>query len=142
MLLPCCLSAQTDDLSAVLKAHIQPSGKHPVNSILFHVEEVEKGNIVQGSMGHTKKDGEAVQPNTPFKIASITKTLVATVILQLVEENKLQLDDRIVDFLKELDFLALDRIHLFNKQSSGERITVKAVPFSPKRSGRHLQRCR
>jgi CubicO group peptidase (beta-lactamase class C family) len=38
------------------------------------------------------QDGTAATPDTPFAIASVTKTLVAVVIMQLVEEGRLQLD--------------------------------------------------
>ena len=39
--------------------------------------------------------GARVEPDTPFSIGSVTKTFVATVILQLREEGKLSLDDHL-----------------------------------------------
>jgi CubicO group peptidase (beta-lactamase class C family) len=45
------------------------------------------------------KTGEEVTPQTLFHMASITKPFVATSIVQLLEQNKLSLDDRIVDYL-------------------------------------------
>jgi D-alanyl-D-alanine carboxypeptidase len=39
--------------------------------------------------------------DSPFAIASITKTFVATLVLQLVEDGRLSLDDRVVDYLPE-----------------------------------------
>lgn len=38
---------------------------------------------------------QAVTPSTPFQIASITKALTAVAVLQLVEANRLSLEDRI-----------------------------------------------
>jgi D-alanyl-D-alanine carboxypeptidase len=125
VLLPCCLSAQFDELSATLKAHIDPSGKHPVHGIQFYYEPVEKGTTFHAYMGHVNKKGEPVSQDTPFKIASITKTFVATLILQLAEESKLGLDDRIIDYLAALDFLNFEQLHLFNKQSCGKNITIR-----------------
>ncbi len=40
-----------------------------------------------------------VTENTCFRIASISKTFTATAIMQLVEKNKLKLDDRVIDYL-------------------------------------------
>lgn len=43
--------------------------------------------------------GERVQPASLFRIASISKPITAVAILQLVEQGKLQLDDKIFDIL-------------------------------------------
>jgi CubicO group peptidase (beta-lactamase class C family) len=45
------------------------------------------------------KTGEQVTPRTLFHMASITKPFVATSIVQLLEQNKLSLDGRIVEYL-------------------------------------------
>jgi CubicO group peptidase (beta-lactamase class C family) len=45
------------------------------------------------------KTGGEVTPRTLFHMASITKPFVATSIVQLLEHNKLALDDRIVEYL-------------------------------------------
>jgi CubicO group peptidase (beta-lactamase class C family) len=45
------------------------------------------------------KTGEEVTPRTVFHMASITKPFVATAIVQLLEQKKLSLDDRIVEYL-------------------------------------------
>lgn len=39
--------------------------------------------------------GRAVTPGTPFLVASVTKTFVAAVVLQLVEEGRISLEDRL-----------------------------------------------
>jgi D-alanyl-D-alanine carboxypeptidase len=58
------------------------------------------GAICEGAAGLTAGPGSApMTPSTPFEIASITKTVTATVILQLVEEGRLSLDSRLGDLL-------------------------------------------
>jgi len=47
-----------------------------------------------------------VQPNSLFRIASVSKPITATAVLQLVEKNKLRLDDRVFDILKLQPHLA------------------------------------
>ena len=44
--------------------------------------------------------GEPLSNEDLFRIASISKTFIATVILQLVEEGKLNLDDDVQNYLK------------------------------------------
>jgi N-acyl-D-amino-acid deacylase len=59
------------------------------------------GKIVY-SRGFGFADGDhkhPVQPNSQFRIASVTKPLTAVAILQLVERGKLKLDDKVFDVL-------------------------------------------
>ncbi len=44
-------------------------------------------------------DGEAVTPKTGFALASISKTFTAAVVLQLIEEGRLKLDERVAPLL-------------------------------------------
>ncbi|MEV4805921.1 serine hydrolase domain-containing protein [Nonomuraea sp. NPDC049421] len=53
-------------------------------------------------------------PNGYFRIGSVTKAFVATVVLQLVDEGKMRLDDPIAD-------------HLPGLVPGGEKITVRAL---------------
>jgi CubicO group peptidase (beta-lactamase class C family) len=69
------------------------------------------------------KTGEEVTPRTLFHMASITKPFVATSIVQLLEQKKLSLDDRIVEYLpyfemKDERYKTLT-IHQFLTHSSG-----------------------
>lgn len=58
--------------------------------------------------------GGKVSPNGHFRIGSVTKTFVATVVLQLVDEGKVRLDDPIDD-------------HLPGLVPGGKKITVRAL---------------
>jgi CubicO group peptidase (beta-lactamase class C family) len=44
-----------------------------------------------------------IRPQTPFEIGSVTKTLVATTVLRLAEEGRLNLDDTVGQWLPNLD---------------------------------------
>ena len=50
-------------------------------------------------VGVTGPSGERVIPQTPFLIASLTKSFTALAILQLVEENKVDLDSTVDEYL-------------------------------------------
>lgn len=57
--------------------------------------------------GYADADAEvAVTPDTPFWIASVTKTFIGLLFLQLEAEGKISLDDRIADVPDWADFCA------------------------------------
>lgn len=60
------------------------------------------GHIVYNrGFGYADADKKAqVNPTSLFRIGSITKTITAAAVLQLVEKNKLKLDDKVFEVLK------------------------------------------
>ena len=59
-------------------------------------------------------------PETVYHLASLTKTFAATLIMQLVEENKLSLDDPVSDYGIELDAQGVIKVkHLLSHTSEG-----------------------
>jgi CubicO group peptidase (beta-lactamase class C family) len=61
-----------------------------------------------------------IQPDTKFRIGSVTKQFTATIILQLVEEGKIKLDGKITDYLTDYRKDTGDRVtihHLLNHTS-------------------------
>ena len=58
----------------------------------------DKGSWVVGSGIGNKATGAAAAPENYFRIGSLTKTFTATVVLQLVDEQRLSLDDKLSKF--------------------------------------------
>lgn len=71
-------------------------------SIGLSVSVVREGGITYTkSFGYKNKEcTENLKPTDLFRIASVSKTLVATAIMQLVERGKLSLDDDVNRYLK------------------------------------------
>ncbi|WP_328502323.1 beta-lactamase family protein [Streptomyces sp. NBC_00457] len=65
-----------------------------------------------------KATGEAVRPGDRFRIASASKTFVATVVLQLAGEGRLSLDDTVEDWLPGV---------VSGNGNDGSRITVRQL---------------
>ena len=62
----------------------------------------EDGVIYEGAFGErTPGSGEAVTPDTTFRIASMTKMVATVAALQLVEHGSLDLDDTVETYLPE-----------------------------------------
>ncbi|MEM6772807.1 MAG: serine hydrolase domain-containing protein, partial [Bacteroidota bacterium] len=112
LLVPFPVRSQAEPIAAILDDHLTKGGKNPVRSILLYIDQLDGDAFYQAGHGITqKKNGKPVAKDAQFRIASITKTFVATVVLQLAEEGKLQLSDPIVEHLDKLDFLDIDNLH-------------------------------
>jgi methyl acetate hydrolase len=60
------------------------------------------GTIYEGAFGRLSVDGEdAVQPDTMFWIASMTKAMVSVAVLQMIERGDLELEQPVADVLPE-----------------------------------------
>ena len=72
----------------------------------------EDGNIVyQNSFGFIDKDStEPIENTTHFGVASITKMFTAIIALQLVEEGKIHLDDKLNVLLPDLNIPKANKI--------------------------------
>lgn len=77
------------------------------------------GNAVVMPVGHFtyENDSKSVDADTVFDIASITKSLAGTSsLLKLVDEGKLSLDDKVVDFIPE-----------FGNFENKKQVTIKHI---------------
>lgn len=124
-LFPLYSFAQLEGISTSLNNRIEHSGKLPVHSILLYIEDQSSSFRYSEGVGLTKKRGVPVEQDAQFRIASITKTFVASVIIQLLEEGKLQLDQPIIDYLSPLDYLNLSNIHFHNDTAYAAAITIE-----------------
>jgi len=81
----------SDAIDAFIAAELPASG---APGIAYAV--VEDGEVWAGAQGEVLTGGGvAVTPDTPFRIGSITKSLTAVAVMQLVEAGRLGLDDEI-----------------------------------------------
>ncbi|KMJ49197.1 alkaline D-peptidase [Rhodococcoides fascians] len=87
----------TDDVQAALDALVDAGS-------VAAVAQVRDGeDSWSGAAGLVERDGtEPAGADDPVRIASVTKSMVAAVVLQLVDEGKLQLDQRVEELLPGL----------------------------------------
>jgi D-alanyl-D-alanine carboxypeptidase len=88
-----------DQADALIEAHW--TAQTPGVSVLVR----QNGDVVyaRGAGLANLETGDAVTPDTVFRLASITKQFTAAVILQLVDEGALSLDDTIGDLFEGFD---------------------------------------
>jgi D-alanyl-D-alanine carboxypeptidase len=76
------------------------------------------GTSWQGTQGYANQEaGQFLKPDDRFYAASVTKSLTATTVLQLAQENKLNLDDTLDKWLPDTA----------SQITNGDRITVRQL---------------
>lgn len=100
-------------------------GKRPVHNFLLYAKNQQSGFEVFNGVGIVGRDDSSVESDFQFKTASITKTFVATVVLQLVEEGKIILNDPAYKYLDSLDFLHFHDFMYYKDSSRSRDIRVE-----------------
>ena len=97
-------------------------------SCILRVESPRHGFVWEGSAGTVSGDDPTLVPaEASFRIASVTKTFTAVVVMQLIDEGRLGLDDPVRDHLPADIVELLPLVHVFEGVSYGERITVRQL---------------
>jgi CubicO group peptidase (beta-lactamase class C family) len=106
--------ASVPGAASVSAAEPEPPAAAPIEAIDAHVAEGLQANRVPGAalvvvdgdgqvhlrgFGRTARGGQPVTPDTPFVIGSVTKSMTALAVLQLVEDGLVDLDDPVVRHL-------------------------------------------
>jgi CubicO group peptidase (beta-lactamase class C family) len=112
---PVSLSAQAPDFRTSFDAYVRDDG---VIGAAYVV--VDQGRVAEAhTLGMADVDKrQAVDSNTIFHWASITKTLTAVAVMQLRDRGKLSLDDPIIQYLPDLS-----RVH--SEGNAIARVTLR-----------------
>ena len=84
--------------------HVDALLQHAIGSwATAIVARVERGGklLFERAYGLTREAGSVVYVDTPFDLASLTKLFISTFALQLVAENRLQLDEPLTAWMAE-----------------------------------------
>ncbi|WP_172826837.1 serine hydrolase [Flammeovirga sp. SJP92] len=121
-LIPLFTFAQTDAIDQLLEDKINMESENPVHHILLSIKspsfEYHKA-FGTPSSGHIKE--------SRFRIASSTKLFVSTIVLQLAEEKKLHLKDKTSQYLKDLQGVQFEELHIYQGKSYSNDITIEQL---------------
>ncbi|NIO29695.1 MAG: serine hydrolase [Candidatus Latescibacteria bacterium] len=112
------------ELQALVESQIDTVGDDPIHNAVLLVEG--PGFKWKGAAGLADGKSEAMTPDHKFKIASIAKTFTATVILQLMEKGRLELDGTLEEYL-DASQVDLDSLHIHAGISYGRGITIEQL---------------
>ena len=127
MLLPLFCFGENDSIALLVNSKITVDSDNPVHSIMLYVEKEGDNILYDHAFGRYAKSGKEVLKDSPFKIASSTKTFVATIILQLAEEGKLDLDHNALSYLKNNPSINYENFHRFKGKNYARQITIKQL---------------
>ncbi|MFI1583762.1 serine hydrolase domain-containing protein [Embleya sp. NPDC020630] len=105
----------------LLDQTVNPSSG-PVHGAILDV--TAPGIRFDGAAGKLVPGGRDQRASDTFRTSSVTKTFTATVILQLAERHRLDLDDRIGAYL---DPALVDRVSVIDGVSYGSEITIRQL---------------
>ena len=94
---------------------------------ILRVESPRDGMVFADAVGPLFVDGDAATPATPFRVASITKTLTAAAIVQLAHEGALEFDAPMAGFLPDDHSDLVDRLHVLDGRAHGRAITIRQL---------------
>ena len=75
--------------------------KHEIPGASVAISKSSKIIYARGFGYSNLNNQQLVQPNSLFRIASLSKSITATAILQLAEQNKLRLDEPVLNYLSK-----------------------------------------
>jgi D-alanyl-D-alanine carboxypeptidase len=73
----------------------------PVPGVVVAMNGAGLGDYQVANGTLTRESSQPMEVSTPFRVASITKTLVAVAVLQLVEEGRVSLDDEVLERISD-----------------------------------------
>jgi D-alanyl-D-alanine carboxypeptidase len=126
-------SAQTDfnlktkKIDSIMLAHIIDNGKKPVHSFMLYAKNEKTAYVFHEGKGTIGRNDDKIDADYQYPVASITKTMVATIILQLEEEGKLSVKDKAGKYLNDLDYLKFNTIHQLRDTSYADAITIEML---------------
>jgi len=126
LFLPLVSYGQSKNLSSIINDKIDSYLNNPVNSILIYVER-DNNKVLNEGYGWRDKESEKVSETDQFRIASATKTFVATIILQMIEERKLTINNTAHEYLEHIDYLDFDNLHWHNGKPLANKITIEQL---------------
>lgn len=114
-------------VDSIMQAHLVHSGKKPVHSFLLYAKNSRTGLEFHKGFGDIGRNKVEIDAGYQYNCASITKTFVAVIILQLEEEGKLQLSDKVYDHLGSVDFVKANQIHVLHGTNHSREITIEQL---------------
>lgn len=126
--IPPTAEPETDDfanLEAALQAVVDEQVAAGFPGVVLMVDAPDMNFTWQGAGGMSDAAaGIPMKPDAPFRIASISKMMAATVVLRLAEEDMLNLDDPISQYL---DSAITDLLNGPVGEPYGEMITIRQL---------------
>ncbi len=111
-------------IERIVREHLVPRGWNPVRGIVLYMDNPPARIITQTGFRVIGRTSAPIDASAQFNIASVTKMIVATLILQLMEQGALRLENLAAEYLDEISFLRFDRLHVLDGRAHAHEITI------------------
>ncbi len=115
---------KTITIDSLMRAHIVHRGKKPVHNFLLYLKNEKTSFEIHRGVGTVGRNNTAIDADYQYNVASITKTMVAAVVLQLFEEQKLDVKEPIKKYLEPIDFIRYHELHIYKGKPYQDKITI------------------
>lgn len=115
------------EIDSIMNANIIHTGKKPVHSFLLYAQNGKTRFEVHKGFGTIGRNNTVIDADYQYNCASITKTFVATIILQLQEEGKLTLADKAYKYLEITPFIQINNVHILRDTNYSKEITIEQL---------------
>jgi len=109
----------------IMKLLIRDNGSSPIHNCILYLNNPKKDISYNAVFGKINASISKIDQDYCFRTGSITKTFVATIIMQLMEEKKLNIDGFFLDYLSKKDKEFLKKIMFFKGVNYSNQITIK-----------------
>jgi D-alanyl-D-alanine carboxypeptidase len=118
-------ASSSDDLDALLVDALRERGGG------IAVLSIRDGETTTAVAGNTNAAGDPIVADTPFRVGSISKPFVATMVMQLVDEGSVDLDEALSTYLPNTPIGGDVPIRMLLNHSSGLRNYTDQSAFIP-----------
>ncbi|PIA79604.1 hypothetical protein BFR04_01805 [Gaetbulibacter sp. 4G1] len=122
-----CTQTINEQITELLKNHLVEKGKRPVHNIMLYLKNDSNDFEYHNGLGIRGRDKTPINKDYQYRIASITKTFIAIIILQLYEEGKIDIDSSITDYIKKKQYAGIEDLHIYKKENHTNTITIRML---------------
>ena len=118
--------AAISQMEETIESWVSAGAEPLAPSVIYRLDGPDGVLQKENAFGLLASDGQPASARTPYFIASMSKTMVAAVVLKITERENISLDTslgRLVAFSKDM----LDQMHIFEEQSFGSQITIRQL---------------
>ncbi|MCX6222633.1 MAG: serine hydrolase [Bacteroidia bacterium] len=120
-----CSGQQAEALKKTMHQYLKPEGRNPVHSMQIYLSNPEYSFC--DAVGFSDGKSIPAEKDNLFKIASISKMMTATVILQMQEEGILNIGDQASRYLEDVPYVRVNDLSYFKGKPYGNSITIKQL---------------
>jgi D-alanyl-D-alanine carboxypeptidase len=121
------IASPVDSLLEVMESVLSTKGNRPVPNFMIFAENHSSGFRFHEGVGVVGRNDDPIGPNYQFRVASITKTFVAVVMLQMMEEGDIDLDAPILPFIQEVAVIDTATFMLLDEENVLPEVTVRQL---------------